>query len=460
MIPKTLPLKPWHMIRYGISPEQKYFSKEFIGTYDVLVFNGNMIAHIPTAIAKFIGDRLGIKEFIIDPLTHAFQHNPEKLSTKDTDGKLVLKSSIVKMAKAFGAPIEDKVNKHETILPKDFKDTELRKDFCGRVLRFQKDTIQEQADKQDFMKYYKFMGINSIEPILLIAPYFYMTENTIDKWIDLNIKFINLSKEIFPDKLIFAQLVISSEILSNENKLTKIIKKYGNTDCDGILVWINEFPEHEVGFYLLKGFIQLVKSLNKDYTKEVYNLYGGYFSVLLTSIPQQFKLSGVCHGLEYAEDRGVIPVGGGLPVSKFYYPPLHKRIRHNEVVRILRHEGYLDNPETYYKNVCNCRVCRETLKEDISKNFGKYGEARPITFRRKNQIVTLNYPLPKTRDLCLRHYLHNKEKEFKEVQDLTKEGVITNLKKNLNTCERLFGLEESAVYCKDWIRVLRNKELV
>src|SRR5208283_56264 len=58
------------LVRYGIAPDQKYLLDPFAVTYDQLVVNANMLAHLPSAMSEFLSARCR-KQFIIDPQTHA-----------------------------------------------------------------------------------------------------------------------------------------------------------------------------------------------------------------------------------------------------------------------------------------------------------------------------------------------------------------------------------------------------
>src|SRR5208283_5758115 len=52
------------LVRYGIAPDQKYLLDPFAVTYDQLVVNANMLAHLPSAMSEFLSARCR-KQFIM-----------------------------------------------------------------------------------------------------------------------------------------------------------------------------------------------------------------------------------------------------------------------------------------------------------------------------------------------------------------------------------------------------------
>lgn len=171
-----------------------------------------------------------------------------------------------------------------------------------------------------------------LKPKFLIPPYFYLTADDVafEEWLDLNLEFLNeaieLAQTTFYNCPVFGQLVINKEILCNKFLIDKIASRYSHSACNGITIWIDDFSEHTASKLELDGFICLLEKLKGN---PVYNMYGGYLSILLTH-KDICLLSAVSHGLEYGENRKVYPVGGGVPVSKYYFFPLHQRLGFTE----------------------------------------------------------------------------------------------------------------------------------
>lgn len=434
-----------HFLRYGTHAESKYFlMSDFRNAYDAIIFNGNMVAYTPSAIAGFIVN-IRDKPFIIDPQTHAFQHDIYKLTHEDESGNLIPKRSIQRLADAFGSPVKEIVG-IESLLPEDINDKKIQREFCKNVINFQLD-IKKHIELKPEWKYLKFAldngksGENIFSPIAVIPPYFYMTANTIDEWLDTNESFIKIAKEEFPDKQIYAQLVISKDILVVPAQREKITKRYKDVSADGILLWVDGLEEATAGGECLDCYIKLITELSV--TKKIINLYGGYLSILLI---KEGRLEGVCHGLEYGESRGVVPVGGGIPMSKYYFYPLHQRIRFTDFLKIIRQKKM--SKEEFRAKICRCDVC-------VDGNISKYGITHPVKYKRGGQVITLNYPTPEAKDYSLRHYLSSKKREFEDVNSKNKKHILAELENAFNEYKKVLGLDE-VIYLDVWKNLIEK----
>ncbi len=434
-----------HFLRYGTHAESRYFlESELVDNYEGVVFNGNMVAMTRSAIAGFITS-LKNKPFIVDPQTHAFQHDVFYVGQEGDDGTVVPKRSIQKLAEAFGDPVASKVGK-SSVLPEDFANAKIRADFCKHVVQFQLG-IRDQIEKRPEWSYVSYaiekkkIDEDVLSPAGVVPPYFYMTENTLDEWLNLNCEFVKIAAAEFDDQQILAQLVISKQVVLNRSLRKKIIDAYSSLNCAAILIWIDDFDETKVGEDLLKGFRDLAHGLSSS--KKVINLYGGYFSILLTKMNM---LHGVSHGLEYGESRAVIPVGGGIPMAKYYFYPLHIRLRYPDFVRIIKLKGLIGKESVFKANVCECDVCEGGKIE-------KFGVTKPVKFKRGEQVITLNYPTPETKDFSLRHYLWSKKKEFETVASRNKTTLASELEASFDAHKSVMGLDP-IYYLKNWKKLL------
>src|SRR5882762_1874338 len=94
-----MPIDHWMM--FGTFGEQRHFVYTSPDTYQTggTIINGNMAAYAPDGLAAFLLERTGGRlNYIIDPLTHAFQHNPSSV----TDQNRKTKKSIQGLAVAYG----------------------------------------------------------------------------------------------------------------------------------------------------------------------------------------------------------------------------------------------------------------------------------------------------------------------------------------------------------------------
>lgn len=434
-----------HFLRYGTAAEQKYM-KLYRHTYNGIAFNGSILAHISKCISAFVHKDIN-KDFFVDPMTHAFQHELEKIS----NSKGEIKSSIQKLIDIYKAPINIILDEFRPIKKTDFNDDNLS-DFVNNVLDFQNQHITRCLD-DEYRDYIEYLEIKK-EPCFLIAPYFYLKKNTYDTWNDLNLEMIEISlqkKKQFSGKDIYAQLVIGKDLLLDNKKLEKIIREYSK--ADGILYWIDGLDETQASLEELRAIKKLIKKYKKkNPDKKIISLYGGYFSELLL----KEGLYGVVHGLEYGETRDVIPVGGGIPLSKYYLPALKKRIPAEIMLRLLRHLK-IGNTRIFHKDICNCKVCKTYIKNDID-DFEEFIRNKPepkIIKYKSGRIREIFYPERESKERCLFHYLEVKKNEFETIQKKSKEFLIEELDSAFEKYENSFAADELQ-YLKDWAEVLRD----
>jgi uncharacterized protein Usg len=156
------------------------------------------------------------------------------------------------------------------------------------------------------------------------------------------------------------------------------------------------------------------------------------------------NLIGVSHGLEYGESRSVVPVGGGFPTAKFYYPKLHIRLIFRDAFRAVRASNGTNSVDEYHNQICNCKMCKEVIINDPEINFEEYGR----TVQKKGGRP---YPATETKDKTVAHYMWCKKREYRFAP--SKDNVI----QELNETKKLLGgtLHSSNVqHCKVWSTVL------
>ena len=470
--------KPIHILRYGTVAEKMHLEKA-LGAYDYLSINGNTAAYVSNAISQFIVEKFFSKPekgFFIDPITYAFQTS-SKVNTiellynkkKDTDEK-TLKKSIEKLIEKYGGPAL-KIKDGETILPTDFLNANTFNLFCENVLSFQYSLIAQHIQDNDLEKYITYVSKNDLpqlHPKFLIAPYFYINADDIDvkEWINLNTKFIDkatsLSAEKFNNCPIFGQLTINKNIFQNKDLLSYVINEYNKLNLSGLTIWVDDLNEHEATSEELCSFTALLKNLN---CKTKYNMYGGYFSILLTH-KKIGLLNGVSHGLEYGESRKVYPVGGGLPVSKYYFFPIHKRMDFTDSFYMLEGVGVINSTATnwgdtsrYYNEICKCDQCKTVLRNEMI-NFIDFESREFYDIKRKNQVLRRKKASSDTKQNCLYHYLLCKMREFKSIEKDKMEELNSQLLIQYNNFKNSSILlkDDNLEYLITWNSILKTYE--
>ena len=469
------PKKTIHILRYGTVAEKVHLEKA-VSAYDYLSINGNTAAYVSSAIAKFVLAKFFSrpeKGFFIDPITYAFQNEIKLLkTTSKATGEESIKKSVQKLIEIYGNPV-DKVYSGKPIGLKDFSAKEVKEKFCKNVVSFQYNLVYEHISKNDLQKYLDYVSpeqsqnISQLRPKLLIAPYFYLDTEDVSwkEWLKLNIEFAEIAKQLsetfFDNTPVFAQIVISKSTLRDDSAISAITGLYQSLRCDGYTVWIDGLSEHEAENADLYSFMKLLKGLHN---KPVYNMYGGFFSVLLMH-KSIGLLSGVSHGLEYGEFRSVYPVGGGLPVSKYYFFPLHQRVDFTKAFYLLEYDGTIDTSQAnwgasdkYFRDICKCSQCKSVIKSDMI-NFMEFESKEFYEIRRKNQVLRRKKASSDTKVNCLYHYLLCKKVEFSLVEKKPLMTIIEELESHYTrfcACDALKHGELN--YIRAWCDLLRLPE--
>ncbi|WP_457608048.1 hypothetical protein [Nitratifractor sp.] len=417
-----------HFIRYGTNSEKQHI-KKFLEDYSGIVINANMISMYAGSISDFLYDTK--KEYFIDPLTHAFAHNLGFIINKDGD----IKKSILKLSEYYG--IRDIIEKQRRPLKhKDFENNSFINTFFENVTNFQQNIIHDNLD-DEYKELIDFLGEKK-EPSYIIAPYFYMDRLNYHTWRKINFKFLEIASE----KKYYSQVVIDKHLLSDKDFIYELVNLINKTE--GVFYWIDNFDETKATKEELKNLLNFIDNI------EVFkvNLYGGYFSVLL----KQRGLDGVIHGLEYGESRDVVPVGGGIPVAKYYFSQIKKRLKAEDVIEIL-HAKKINNSALFHSQICSCDICSQiegqTLHEVVQSFISIYATTKTM----KHGNRTREYPITESKINSLYHYLYKKNEEFAEVQSQDLNHLLEKLDHAYREYEGNFS-DNFLDYLKTWQEVL------
>jgi len=245
------------------------------------------------------------------------------------------------------------------------------------------------------------------------------------------------------------QLVLSQDVLLDAKLRKKICSEYEKIAPNVVLVWIDNFSEHEAPQAHLEALVDLFQSLSRF--TSIINLYGGFFSLILSRCGIVKNFIGVSHGLEYGEMRGVVPVGGGVPKAKYYLPCLHKRLDAIDAVRAVRILGGMKTAKEFFECICGCPICRTVIGNAPETDFGAFSKSNSKTFSRNGQQVTQDFPLRETRDLTVAHYLHCKRREYREQLSLV--NVLAGFAATYDQL-RFADISNEIGHCLVWPKVL------
>jgi hypothetical protein len=428
-----MPIDHWMM--FGTFAEQRHFVYPAVDTYRGAIINGNMAAHAPDGLAAFLLERTASLRYIIDPLTHAFQHDPDFITGKDGEAK----SSIKALAEIYGDPTYSTVGKRP-ILPEDFANDVVLREFVRRCLDFQSRRLADLMRDSDAMKYLEEDEVPDLEPYALVAPYFYMTETTYEDWLPVAVRAGRHAKAEYPQAKLFASVVLSQGLILDKAARKTIVRELVDEDFSGYLLWVDNLDEQAAGGAELKALLAVARDLRVGGEREVINLHGGYFSVLAAGVLGKEAMTGVTHGPEFGEFRSVVPVGGGIPIARYYIPLLHARVRYRDAIRFLDAKKWFADVKTFHRNVCDCAECRETLDGDIA-NFVEFGKGTVRNVRRSSGIARIEYPTTETKLHCLRHYLQRKAREYQFAATASRDQILDDLRHGHAEFKKVVGLE-------------------
>ena len=89
-----------------------------------------------------------------------------------------------------------------------------------------------------------------------------------------------------------------------------------------------------------------------------------------------------------------------------------------------------------------CHQCQELLSEKgrAESAFAEYGKSNPVTIaRRSGAIVRLDYPTKGAKQAATRHYLYNKVKEFKDIEEKDFSTLLGELETTYNEISSYAG---------------------
>lgn len=420
---------------FGTFAHQHVFTYPTPETYKGVIINANMASYAPAGIASFLHEKTKKAPYIIDPLTHAFQHDPQTIANKDG----VTKPSIASLAEAYGGPVYALCGKRH-LMPSDLTDKGELADLVKNTLDYQIKHLAKYMRETDAAKYLP-PGEIVVPPYAVVAPYFFMSETTVDDWFEINLDCLKLARKHHDrSPKLFGSIVIDQGVLQDEAHLTTLVDGYGECDVDGFLIWVDGFDERAASCTELKAIVHFAKRLRKGDTRETINTHGSFFSIMAGGELGDHAFSGVTHGPEFGEYRGVVPVGGGIPISRYYIPQLHTRIRYRDALGMLQRLGWLDSDKIFHKHVCSCDECVKTLEGDVA-NFQRFGGSTVKTVKRRNGLVRIDFPTTEARNHCLKHYLQRKRREFDTAEKCNGDLLVKSVSRGYHEFKQVAGLD-------------------
>ncbi len=361
------------------------------------------------------------KPYIIDPMTF-FLNQPPKNITKRITGSI--RRSYKKIIEVFlnlnEVQIQEYIDNEREFIQTDINEEEL-KVIVSRIIDFQRNFGQTE-DMRDFLDLYEDILGKSKElksPEFLIPPYFRIKKG--NATYDLNKKSIEIANNNLKEgdpPLCGCFTLNKSFINQKPNIAQKILEDF--PFLKNFMIWISDFNACKESVENLNKIKNIVKTLSNEGNNCVINLYGDYFSFLLS----KFGLSGVNSGIGTSTKKSAIlsrGAGGGTTI-KIYVPNINKGLLKDDFKRLLD-----TNPDI----VCNCPKCEEII--------GGLNRDAPNFLDNYYNLLLSNNNYDK-------HYIYSRvrEKEFIESSDL--EGLVKNLEEKHST----FSTSPYALHLKNW----------
>jgi hypothetical protein len=379
---------------------EKNVLEEFTEPFGIAV-PANLLFYYKKSMAEFL--KSNKRPFFIDPVTYLFTYPVNMLKTKDFDfevdnaGLYKVKKSFEKLVKALD---EDLITLFKTsgALQIDYFNRPGKLEaFAQNTLDFQKNLLNESAEP--ISRYETMLGIQAdenseIKPAFVIPPYFYY-RNTDDPWYTISLRLSQLAKQLSPDDKVYS-VICTEKYNLNEEFANKLITDYGHSD--GFLLFISDFDETNETVENLKSFIEFTNRLFVGSNKPILNLYGSFFSMLLS-----FRgLEGVTSGLCILDHRdATAEFKGGIAALRFYLPSVKAKLAEQDFIT------FLQNFNT--TGECDCAFCLKVAKLRSSlpspRNFATAIDH--LFSEERGDLMTS----------AMEHYLHNRIKEAKIISE-------------------------------------------
>lgn len=460
---------PKIILRLGSHAEKEYFEK-LAPQLDAVMFGGNLLEITPAATAGFLAllkrkrPSKGAIPYYLDPITYCFgpyidpasnsaRSDLYALKSERSDRKtkkkfVAVKDSYSSLAQALGQRFASAVNDGSHCVAIDPSRIPIadRDAFCDGVLSYQDQRIAEivaaEIPGDDAVMKEAFEGIGS--PAALFAPYFYIHESWAKEGINAAIDL--LQRSVGMERLVPVHGVIcaSHSLLEDESFISILCNMLPQTGTKGIWFWFDGFDEFGASLVKLKNFRRLVKACSGK--MEVFNLHGGYFSLLLS----HDGLTGISHGVGYGEKKPVAQViGAAAPTVRYYLPPIKMRVGVPDIQRSFPNVPVRD-ADDFYREVCSCAICKGVVGTDLRK-FSAFGE-----MHRANATAQRNTQTPTAAKICRFHFLLNRLKERQAVATLTatdrSRHIVEGAKRwrDLFPLQTLLGNSGASGYLERW----------
>lgn len=267
---------------------------------------------------------------------------------------------------------------------------------------------------------------SDLSPEYIVPPYF-IVENikhtSYRQWLSINRYSIDLARDTLGgDEKLLAVIALGEEAFLSDEVLDEVLQVYKDSKADAYALWITNFDEVTQAPDILKRFINFAEKLKEENNAPLLNLYGGYFSLLLSSRDRRL-FNGVAQGITVAEHRDPFTYGG-FAVPRYYLPKLHLFTSHQDA-------GLLSSVPEFR---CNCPICSRLRG---FKDFDKMSVADTMI-----------------------HFVHNRIAEARQVEEKSLDELLSSLEEIYVFMENLQNRSTMKLvyygHLKSWVDAIKR----
>jgi hypothetical protein len=364
-----------HWLSYSHSDQALLRAPGVDGCWEGLVVPGTLATFYFEGTGGFVLSRN--RPYIIDPRTPLIQtHNVKRVAPKA--------SHLALLEIHDPDPELSRLWPEQEISLRHWQQAGVWERTVDRVLEFQERYAQQATGKID--KYRALLaeargedpveGVAPASPIRFVPPY-WAVQNAGDDWWSLSRLAISraLARYEGGATLMPILAVVKDSPVATLADLIENLPE----GCEQVFCWRGAWDEASATQTDVDGWVAAI-DMGRRKGISITNLYGGYLSVLMTTL----GLAGVSHGIGYSEQRDVRRLGQtGAPPTRYYIPALHA------FDTVPNAQPIIDHLPAEWS--CKCPDCKNVEQD-----------GRPVVGRLK----------PEHRK---RHFLYARDKEIRDV---------------------------------------------
>lgn len=319
-----------HFLSYAATDQQT--ARELAGNYDGLLVPGTVAAFQAEGTKGFVltlSARTPAPRYVVDPRFPLFQQPLP-----------AAKRSHIALAGLFGDP--DLVQRAVPLPPEAYNDRTIDA-LVGHWMWFNRGFTElaiKKFDKYAERLNEKILPENRQGPTWIIPPYFVALADD-ERWWPVSERLWRSAQGQAGEGEHLVRVVATDSAALLDELL-------GQCNESQLAIWVSkldEAPEERFGLEDLRRYGEAIKAVASD-GKNLFALYGGFFSVLLGN----FGLSGSSHGIGYGEARTWVELPqSGPPPARYYLPHAHRYVSMDLALLLWREQRQLAE--------CHCAIC-------------------------------------------------------------------------------------------------------